>query len=196
MSTGVRIAWRAIPHGMPRRDAAWGLLVSMLPASARLSNPCPRCGGPHGPVRVEGADAVASVSYAGELAVVAVGDSRAIGIGIDAEPESDPRRDAAGLDGVLGPGEASLRAWTRVEAALKADGRGLRVDPATVRVRDTPSGWIADVPDGGAFEGWDAEGPTGVLVSVAVRRVSAGALSFAVRRVSAGAAEASGPATP
>ncbi|MFH8249384.1 chemotaxis protein CheY [Microbacterium sp. B2969] len=169
----VRLAWRVIPDGMPRRTVAWELLASLLPDTARLSNPCPRCGGPHGPVRIEGAASVASVSYAGDVAVVAVADASEFErVGVDAEPESHPQRDAAGLQGVLGAGEASLRSWTRVEAALKADGRGLRVDPASVIVRGTSAGWIAEVPDGGAFEGFDADGPEGVLVSVAVRRIS------------------------
>ena len=76
------------------------------------------------------------------------------------------------MHGVLGRGEAAARSWTRVEAALKADGRGLRVDPATIEVHETATGWTAAVPDGGTFEGWDAAGPASLIVSVAVRRVS------------------------
>ena len=172
MRDSVRLAWREIPHGMPRRDVAWTLLRDLLPEGAELSHPCHRCGGPHGPVLVSGAPFVASISYAGSLAVVAVADSgQAAAIGVDAEPAEDARRDAAGLGGVLGPGEASVRSWTRVEAALKADGRGVRVEPASVRISETGEGWIADVPGGGAFEGWDAVGPEGYVVSVAVRPV-------------------------
>ena len=170
MRDSVRLAWREIPPGMPRRDVAWTLLRDLLPEGAELSHPCPRCGGPHGPVLVSGAPFVASISYAGSLAVVAVADSaQSAAIGVDAEPAEDARRDAAGLGGVLGPGEASVRSWTRVEAALKADGRGVRVEPASVRISETGEEWIADVPGGGAFEGWDARGPEGYVVSVAVR---------------------------
>lgn len=171
---GVTVSWRRIADGMPRREAAWALLRELLPAAVRLSNPCARCGGPHGAVRIEGADFVASVSYAGEYAVVAVGDRAAVSaIGVDAEPADDPRRDAAGMEGVLGRGEASVRSWTRVEAALKADGRGLRVDPATVRIDETPDGWTAAVPGGGLFFGADVAAPPALVVSVAVRpRVS------------------------
>lgn len=175
MPLEVMIAWRTIPDGSPRRDTAWALLTDLLPAGASLTNPCPRCGGPHGPVRVTGADAAASVSYAGDLAVVAIADSSAVtALGLDAELATDPPRDAAGLEGLLGAGAASIRAWTRVEAALKADGRGLRVEPATVVVDETAEGWRAAVPGGGTFEGRDAEGPPGVLVSVAWRGVTAG----------------------
>lgn len=175
MRAPVQLAWAAVPTGTPRRDAAWTLLRSLLPDGVELSNPCPRCGGPHGPVTVSGAPMRASVSYAGGFAVVAVVPDGAVSaLGVDAESEVDPVRDAAGLAGVLGKGSpASVRAWTRVEAALKADGRGLRVDPAGVRVTETRYGWTADVPDGGAFEGWDAEGPEGILVSVAVRAAAA-----------------------
>ncbi|WP_243073897.1 chemotaxis protein CheY [Microbacterium sp. SS28] len=175
MLDGIRIAWRDIPEGSPRRDTAWRLLRELLPDGAELTNPCPRCGGSHGPVRVSGAPAVVSVTYAGPLAIVAVADTGAVtAIGIDAEPVEDARRDAAGLAGVLGAGAASVRSWTRVEAALKADGRGLRVDPASVRVREHDTRWTAVVPGAEHLQGWDAEGPEGFVVSVAVR-VSAAA---------------------
>lgn len=152
------------------------MLRSLLPAGTRLSSVCPRCGGAHGPVTVEDAAVRVSVSYAGAFAVVAIADGAAVSaLGIDAELAHDPVRDALGLAGVLGPGSsASVRAWTRVEASLKADGRGLRVDAAGVRVRTRPDGWTADVPEGGTFDGWDAEGPEGVVVSVAVRAAPAG----------------------
>jgi 4'-phosphopantetheinyl transferase len=168
---GVRVAWRAVTNGMPRREAAWELLGELLPPDATITNPCPRCGGPHGGVRTAGADAVASVTYAGEFAVVAIADAALVAsIGIDAEPVADSRRDAAGMTGVLGPGEASVRSWTRVEAALKADGRGLRVDAATVRIDDAAAGWTAMLPGAEPLEGWDVVGPDALVVSVAVKR--------------------------
>ncbi len=165
-----------MPDGTPRRDVAWSLLRELLPPGATIDNPCPRCGGPHGPVRIQGAPATASVTYAAGRALVAVctgADAAGIAaLGIDAEPIIDARRDAAGLTGVLGAGEASVRSWTRVEAALKADGRGLRVDPATVTVDEEPGGWTARVPGGGTISGWDAAGPADLVVSVAVRPLS------------------------
>ena len=165
----VDIAWAEVSPGAPRREHAWRLLAGMLPAGAELSNPCPRCGGPHGPVVVSRAPFVASVTYAGAYAIAAVAATRdATALGIDAEPEFDARRDAAGMTGVLGEGDATVRDWVRVEAALKADGRGLRVEPSTVVVARAPEGWTAAVPGGEVYSGWDAAGPHGVLVSVAV----------------------------
>ena len=64
----------------------------------------------------------------------------------------------------------------RVEAALKADGRGLRVAHEEVRVAERPGGydgvdgWTAHVPGApDVISGWDAGGVPGVLVAVAVR---------------------------
>jgi 4'-phosphopantetheinyl transferase len=127
-------------------------------------------------VRIVGGGAVASVTYAGGRAVVAVCDDGAVAsIGIDAEAVADARRDAAGMRGVLGTGEASIRSWTRVEAALKADGRGLRVDPGTVRIDEHAGGWSAQVPGSAPSSGWDVEDIEGLIVSVAVRVSAAGA---------------------
>ncbi|WP_239066309.1 hypothetical protein [Microbacterium hibisci] len=113
---------------------------------------------------------MASVTYAGGYAIAAVASTEdAVALGIDAEPLDDARRDAAGMRGVLGDGIASVRDWVRVEAVLKADGRGLRVDPATVVVDATDDGWTAEVPGGEVYDGWDAPGPPGVLLSIAVR---------------------------
>lgn len=144
----------------------------MLPPGAELSNTCPRCGEPHGAVVVGGAAFLASVSYAGSLAVAAVAAAASVSaLGVDAEPTVDPQRDAAGLVGVLGGSHsATVRDWTRVEAALKADGRGLRVDPGGVVIEPDPRGWRAHVPGGGVFAGWEPDAaPPGVTLSVAVR---------------------------
>jgi 4'-phosphopantetheinyl transferase len=165
----VDIGWVAIAPGAPRRRQAWHLLSGMLPHGAMLGNRCPRCDGPHGRVTVSGAPYLVSVTYAAGYAIAAVASmTDAAALGIDAEPEVDARRDAAGMRGVLGAGEATVREWTRVEAALKADGRGLRVDPASVVVTAADDGWTAGVPDGAVYDGWDAPGPAGVLLSVAL----------------------------
>ncbi|MFG6475064.1 hypothetical protein ACFXP7_01605 [Microbacterium sp. P06] len=118
-----------------------------------------------------GAEVEASVTYAGAYALVAViARSAASALGIDAELVDDPRRDAVGLAGVLGDGRpVDVRGWTRVEAALKADRRGLRVDPVLVEVADDPHGWTALVPDRAEpLIGVDLSGPPGVIVSAAV----------------------------
>lgn len=180
----VRLTWATVPAGTPRREVAWSLLRGMLAPGAVLSNPCPRCGGPHGPVRSTDASARPAVAYAGDTAIAAVADAGPGRFAIDAEPEVDAARDAAGLDGVLGSRSGvQLRDWVRVEAALKADGRGLRVDPALVGV--TARGgteWCADVPDGDPVAGWDLDGPPGIVLSAALSGAAqAGAAGPATR---------------
>lgn len=163
----IRVAWREVPLDAPRRESSRALLAELLPA-ARFVSRCALCGGDHGRIRVDGVDAAVSVSYVPGWAVVAVTDAPGR-IGIDAVPA-----DAAGLDSVL-PGAADARAWARVEAVLKADGRGLAVDPARVAVHESADGWRARVvesPDSrdaaAEWRGWDLDGPAGVVVAVAV----------------------------
>ena len=157
----VRLAWAPVPADVPRREVAWRLLRE-LAGDVELRNPCPFCGGPHGPVTLPASPWVASVAYAAGYAVVAVAPA------------------AIRVDRVLGPA-ATPRDWARMEAALKADGRGLRVDPGAVRVRDTDAGWSADLPGGGKLIGWDLPGPDGVVVAAAIRRRRSGASSAARR---------------
>ncbi len=158
----VRLAWAPVAPHEPRRQVAWGLLRGLLPDGTVLSNDCGRCGQPHG--RVTSPGFAVSVTYAAGFAVVAVADARdVVALGVDAAPAEG--------SGTLVPGvAATARDWTRIEAALKADGRGLRVDPARVRVAVRDDGWSAEVPGGDSLEGWDAAGPPEVVVSVAVRR--------------------------
>ncbi|MDQ7879536.1 chemotaxis protein CheY [Microbacterium sp. QXD-8] len=167
--TRLQLAWKVVPSGAARRDVAWDLLREMLAPGAELSNPCARCGGPHGPVRTTDASARPAVAYAGGVAVAAVASRGPGTFAIDVEVVSDPVRDAAGLIGILGarPG-VRLRDWVRVEAALKADGRGLRVDPGTVAVASVRDhGWQAVVPGGPTIAGWDVHGPPGLVISAA-----------------------------
>lgn len=164
---GIRIAWRAVPPRASRRDTSRALLTELLPG-ARFVSRCPLCGGDHGRIRVEGVDAAVSVSYLPGWTVVAV--TREYGrIGVDAVPT-----DAAGLERVL-PGETDARDWARVEAVLKADGRGLAVDPAQVVVEESADGWrawIVEHPDDrnstAEWRGWDLDGPEGVVAALAV----------------------------
>lgn len=121
------------------------LLADAFPGAevAVTSAPCPRCGEPHGGVVASGArpqdtrhaGAVASVAHAEGLVVAAVAPGRVRHLGVDLEParaEHDRLADLAALIG--GPPEDALRRWTLIEAVLKADGRGLQVDPAEVRL--------------------------------------------------------------
>ncbi|MET4158240.1 hypothetical protein [Agromyces sp. PvR057] len=74
-----------------------------------------------------------SLAHAPGLAVAVAAN---VPVGIDAETRTipDERIDAIRKVTRLGAGDA-LRHWVRVEAVLKADGRGLRIDPADVSVR-------------------------------------------------------------
>lgn len=178
----IRLRWAVVPEGTPRRETAWRLLRELIGVPGILiTNPCPRCGGPHGPVHVEGAPVSASVTYAAGFALAATAPEGAGRLGVDAEPERDRRRDAAGMRGLLGEGRTpSVRDWVRVEAALKADGRGVRVEPARVRIDDAdatlegdsdPPHWRGRIPGlADAVAGWDLVGPPGILVSAALAR--------------------------
>ncbi len=194
---GIRLVWREVPAGSARRDVSRALLAELLPG-ARFRSRCPACGGDHGRIRVEGADAAVSVSYVEgwAVAVAARGHER---VGLDAVPV-----DARGLERVLprlmpgGAGDlesrtpgagadaggssiAPARAWARVEAVLKADGRGLTVDARRVDVQGRGDTWVARIipsassdpsPAEGLpreWRGWDLDGPAGFVLAVAVQ---------------------------
>lgn len=161
---GIRVVWRAVPPGVDRRTVSRAVLAELLP-SARFVSRCPSCGGEHGRVRVEGADAAVSVSYAAGWTVVAMTQEYAA-IGVDAVPA-----DATGLERVL-PGGGDALSWARVEAVLKADGRGLAVEPARVEVSLTEHGWSARVQEARAdnvvWRGEDVKSPTGIVAAVAL----------------------------
>lgn len=197
---GLQIAYARAPvmQRAARRQAAWGLLRGLLAGAGHedpvLSNPCPRCGGPHGPVLLAEADGtplpwLAGVAYAGGYAVAAVhprgaGAGAVTAFAIDAEPLVDAVRDAAG-----GAPGGILR-WVRTEAVLKARARGLRIDPADVEIAEAqtadvdladlaPGWWRARVAGAPArFVGAEPSGalvPPGILVSVALSRDPAAA---------------------
>ncbi|WP_159501347.1 chemotaxis protein CheY [Microbacterium sp. 18062] len=162
----ILIAWER-HEGSDRRSTSHRLLRALAggPGPVR-SGPCPRCGGAHGRPRVPDRAFEVSVSYTDDLAIVAaVPSSAADAIGIDAqagEPDGIASADR------LRPG-TTLLDWTRIEAALKADGRGLAVDPGRVSVSAGPDGWTALVPGRAApVLGRDVDGPDGVVVSVAI----------------------------
>ncbi|MGJ4845295.1 4'-phosphopantetheinyl transferase family protein [Leifsonia sp. Le1] len=141
--------------------------LAAVPADdVRIAARCPDCGGEHGRPVVMAPDAATgvrvSLAHAGDVTVAAAlaGGS----VGVDAEPSTAPETPttAAATD---------LRQWTRIEAVLKADGRGLRVDPAAVAFERTGDLLIASVPgDPRRYEVRDARLGDDLYVTVAIER--------------------------
>ena len=195
-TAGVRIAWQPALPGRERRDQADALIEALVretsaaSGAVRVGRRCERCGATdHGRPIVIGAPVHASVSYAGELIVVAVADApHTVAVGIDAEHRGAARR--GDLRGVIAAGQGSstrlwtrqwTRQWTRVEAVLKADGRGLAVDPGRVRIARTPRGVFGRIVEDGSTAAhrastspprlWRVRGPRGFVISLAVASV-------------------------
>ncbi|CAL4859207.1 hypothetical protein [Microbacterium sp. MM2322] len=167
---GVVVGWRTVPEtaGSGRtaeaRVAGRHLLREALSllgvADTGIRQRCEVCGGvDHGPLRSD--DAAISVAYAPGVVVAAAAHARAIGIDVERDAGTLP-----GLDALFAPSPPpDAGGWTAIEAALKADGRGLRVDPATVVVADGR----ARVPDNDrTIAVHRVTGPAGYVVSLAI----------------------------
>ena len=95
---------------------------------------CAACGLPHGRPVVSGAAVALHVSV-GHAAGSAFAVASRVPIGIDAESRGTPQGRVDAISAVTGyRGPDPLSRWTATEAILKADGRGLRVDPRDVLV--------------------------------------------------------------
>ena len=139
-------------------------LLGTRPDSVVIVARCPDCGGPHGQPRVEHSTMRLSLSRCA-TAVVAVA-SRITAVGIDVEPD-DVGPDRLAAIGIL-TGVESVLHWTAIEAVLKADGRGLRVDPARVLISRRPPGFRAWVADSGrSYRVTQPELHPGLVVSLA-----------------------------
>lgn len=150
---------------------------------------CRRCGQRHAGAELEGVPARASVSYAPGLVVAAVApECRACRLGIDIERDVDDRARVEDLRRRLGSSrEKALRRWTRVEAVLKADGRGLLIDPGAVWLR-RGSGWVAGSPT--SYVVAEVDGPHGYLISLAWSHATPAASAGPANRRMAGPAGA------
>jgi 4'-phosphopantetheinyl transferase len=145
-------------------------------ADVEIFRHCPRCGShEHGAPQIRDLPIAVSVSYAGSMvAAAAIRTTDAAAIGIDIEPEASAAR-VGELALLFQPLPApDLRQWTLLEAVLKADGRGLNVDPSTVVLGGSSRtvlgrARMAAIP--GRAEPVAAaavDGPSGFVVSVAV----------------------------
>lgn len=100
-------------------------LTHTTPDTVVITAVCADCGGAHG--RPETPGVHVSLSH-GEGVVVAAASGSVVGVDVETRVGRRERLDAIeALTGVR-----DIRSWTRTEAVLKADGRGLRVDPTEV----------------------------------------------------------------
>ena len=162
-------------------------LAAVAPEDVRIAARCPDCGGAHGRPVVMAPDAATairvSLAHAGDVTVAAalVGGS----VGVDAEqraPAQATTTTGTATQGTATQGTATqatttpgtaddLRQWTRIEAVLKADGRGLRVDPAAVVFERTADQLVASVPgDPRRYLVRDAPLGDDLIVTVALER--------------------------
>jgi 4'-phosphopantetheinyl transferase len=182
----VRVASARVPDGPgplhDRARAAAGDLLAQLLRSlgsddVRVLRQCEVCGSTgHGrPVAASGT-ALVSVSYAADRVVAVAAPAsagRAVGVDIEAIRGSGPMSDLAALFAPAPPPD--VRGWTAIEAALKADGRGLRVPPGLVVAHPElagdvlPGGHRIAVPGRGTrIEVVSAPAPEGFAISVAI----------------------------
>jgi 4'-phosphopantetheinyl transferase len=148
-------------------------LLGIAPDRVHLTAPCPDCGREHGKPHVVGSRLQLALTHGADVVVAAASWDAAVGI--DIEPLDQPAAALAAI-GVLA-GEDSLLRWTRIEAILKADGRGLRVDPAQVALTpvanddgDGTGSWLEGTVTGSPtrYRVSEVELTVGVRVSIAV----------------------------
>lgn len=121
-------------------------LIGIRAGEVTVSAVCAECGGPHGRPMLCGPGGAIdglSISIAHcATAVVAAASWDGV-VGVDVEPVAGTADRSEAIVRIAGApfGDARRAAdpvqhWTRIEAALKADGRGLTVDPRRVRIHE------------------------------------------------------------
>jgi 4'-phosphopantetheinyl transferase len=159
-----------------------GLLVELIGElhgghDLGFTTTCERCGADHGRPRLERTPVGVSVSYAGSLVAVAAARHRdAAGVGVDVEREpGDGAQTPLHLGALFSPAPSpDVAGWTLIEAALKADGRGVAVDFGEVQIGAIGSGRLPAsraVRLPGRADGVDAAivpGPAGFVLSAAM----------------------------
>lgn len=150
------------------RALAAELVAQLAPGRPTdVDSTCAVCGGPHGVPRAVHAPVHLSIAHADRLVIAAAIPSGAAGaLGVDIEATDAPDAPRTDLTALFAPAPPpTLRGWTRIEAVLKADGRGLRIAPGTVRF----DGADTAVLEGRSFELSDVPGlPPGYVASVAL----------------------------
>lgn len=138
------VAGRALTAGLVAE------IAGVEAGDVRIEARCPDCGGAHGQPLVLGPTTRArgvriGIAHAGAFTVAVAAAGRRVGVDSELRAGAASRaQEVAVLSGA--PPLESLRHWTRVEAVLKADGRGLRVRPAAVRFEERDGRTLARMP--------------------------------------------------
>jgi 4'-phosphopantetheinyl transferase len=109
-----------------------------------LERRCPHCGGTdHGRPAVLGASAWVSLARTPGYRVLAVSTTGPIGVDVErvsrvarAPLDAFTEAERAQIERTPAADRRTAELWTAKEAILKADGRGLRVDPRTIETAD------------------------------------------------------------
>ncbi|MFK4761787.1 hypothetical protein ACI3KS_12700 [Microbacterium sp. ZW T5_45] len=162
------IAWA---HGAEARAAVLqGLLEHAGAPTDAVTHECPTCGSSeHGPLQASSGTVVLSLGHAGDLTAGVIARAEAAAsVGIDVEAldagrtPGTPLQDLTALFAPAAP--PTLREWTIIEAAVKADGRGLRIAPSDVVI----DGARAHIPGRPPIDVASVDAPAGYLISVAI----------------------------
>lgn len=147
-------------------------------ADVGFTTTCERCGAEHGRPRLDRAAVAVSVSYAGSVVAAAAAhhrDAAAVGVDIERAPCDGAQARMHHLAALFTPAPVpDMAGWTLLEAALKADGRGVAVDFAEVRIGVSGTGrlpasrsvWLPGRTD--AVDAAVIAGPGGFVLSAAM----------------------------